>query len=131
MEAKNKIVYLDTHVLVWLYEGKLELIPSGAQARIEESEILISPMVELELQYLFEIKKIKQRASHIIADLHARVMLNYCEQPFSKIIAQALSEQWTRDPFDRIIVSQARLGNACLLSKDKSIRKNYPRALWA
>ncbi|MBI2336541.1 MAG: PIN domain-containing protein [Deltaproteobacteria bacterium] len=130
MEAKNKVIYLDTHVLIWLYEGKIDLIPKPAQLKIEESEIFISPMVELELQYLFEIGKIKEQAKNIIIDLQARIGIDYCKQPFPQIIIQALLEDWTRDPFDRIIVSQAKLSNALLLSKDKLILKNYKQAFW-
>jgi len=47
-------IYLDTHVVVWLYSGELSLLSEKACQLIEENELLISPLVLLELQYLFE-----------------------------------------------------------------------------
>jgi PIN domain nuclease of toxin-antitoxin system len=43
------ICYLDTQVVVWLSEGQVEKLPSPAQAAIEDSEVVGSPMVLLEL----------------------------------------------------------------------------------
>lgn len=130
MGSENKIIYLDTHIVLWLYENRIDLIPSGALILLEENDLLISPIVSLEIQYLFETGKIKASANTIVNDLYARIGLNFCRQDFEKIIAQSLHESWTRDPFDRIIVGQARLGNLPLMTKDESIRKNYKKATW-
>ena len=59
------MIYLDTHVVLWLCEGLVERLSKTARRAIEENDLLISPMVRLELQYLFEIKRCK-RASHLI-----------------------------------------------------------------
>jgi PIN domain nuclease of toxin-antitoxin system len=42
----------------------------------------------------------------------------------------ALGQSWTRDPFDRIIVSQAALRNAPLVTRDQVIRDHYSQAVW-
>ena len=42
----------------------------------------------------------------------------------------AAEETWTRDPFDRVIVAQARLRGAPLLTKDRAIHAGYERAIW-
>jgi len=52
------IHYLDTQVMVWLCEGLIERLSPAAKMAIEESELVISPMVLLELEYLSEIKRI-------------------------------------------------------------------------
>lgn len=130
MEAENQIVYLDTHVVVWLYEGRLELIPEDVQLVLERAELLISPLVTLELQYLHEIKKITVAGPTIVNDLVGRIELAVCDQPFASIIDQAVRESWTRDPFDRMLVAHARLRDLPLLTKDKSIRSHYKRAFW-
>jgi PIN domain nuclease of toxin-antitoxin system len=49
------IAYLDTHVVIWLYAGRLDLFNNKIQALIENSSIRISPILELELQYLLEL----------------------------------------------------------------------------
>jgi PIN domain nuclease of toxin-antitoxin system len=42
-----------------------------------------------------------------------------------------LDEKWTRDPFDRLIVANAKAnGFAWLISADEHIRNHYPRAVW-
>jgi len=37
---------------------------------------------------------------------------------------------WTRDAFDRLIVAQAALDRAALVTRDRLILKHYPKALW-
>jgi len=37
---------------------------------------------------------------------------------------------WTRDSFDRLIVAHAALDNDLLLTKDQTMRDNYPLARW-
>jgi PIN domain nuclease of toxin-antitoxin system len=52
------MIYLGTHVVVWFYAGdKNKLTQSGIDL-INANDLLISPIVQLELQYLLEIKRI-------------------------------------------------------------------------
>jgi len=39
-------------------------------------------------------------------------------------------KDWTRDPFDRIIVGNAAAENAVLITKDNSILEHYEHAVW-
>jgi len=41
----------------------------------------------------------------------------------------SIDEKWTRDPFDRIIVSHSKLKDYTLITKDKNIKKNYFRTI--
>lgn len=45
-------------------------------------------------------------------------------------MTHALKESWTRDPFDRLIVANAKAAGAPLITKDERIRKHYRRAIW-
>ena len=54
-------VYLDTHVVVWLAAGKISQITPKAQALIETADLLLSPMALMELEYLYELKRIRLR----------------------------------------------------------------------
>lgn len=49
---KRSIVYLDTHIVVWLYAGLTEKLSERAKSVIEEFRVMISQMVSLEFQYL-------------------------------------------------------------------------------
>lgn len=124
------MIYLDTHVVAWLYAGEVELFPRGARALIDSEELLISPIVELELQYLYELKRTTQPGPAVIGSLQDEIGLARCELPFAQVVSAALENDWTRDPFDRIIVAQALVRKTPLLTRDDAIRDHYEEAVW-
>jgi PIN domain nuclease of toxin-antitoxin system len=125
------VIYLDTHVVAWLFAGRVDLIPERARHRLDAEDLVISPIVSLELQYLHETKRTAQPASAVLHGLAGTVGLKVCDLPFARVIEAALGQSWTRDPFDRVIVSQAALRRASLVTKDPTIHRHYPRAVWA
>jgi len=124
------LIYLDTHVVVWLYTGEVEKLNETVIKLINENEIYISTVVRLELQYLFEIKRLKDESNEIVFDLSNRIGLKICDKNFNSVISKALEQSWTRDPFDRIIVANAALNENILISKDKNVLDNYEKAIW-
>ena len=124
------IVHLDTHVVVWLYSGLLDLIPPRVAIAINHNLLRVSPIVALEIQYLFETGRIKIPADTILEDLDLRIGLRMDRLSFTRVVRQSLLEKWTRDPFDRLIVSQARIRQVPLLTRDRTIRKYYKNARW-
>ncbi len=124
------MIYLDTHVVVWLYQKDQSKFSPEAIALIDKEDLSISPMVELELEYLFEIERISRRAEIILDYLKDKTGLKICDISFSDIIKKAALSKWTRDPFDRIITAQAAVSNSFLITKDKQILKNYSKAVW-
>ena len=123
-------IYLDTHVIIWLFSGDIEKISQKAVELIEENELLVSPMVVLELEFLYEIKRLKYTSIEIISYLSESIDLRVCNLPFNIVISESIKQKWTRDPFDRIIVANAICNNSILLTKDIKIRKNYKKAIW-
>jgi len=125
------MIYLDTHVVIWLYAGKLDLVsPNALQAMEEEPELLISPMVLLELDFLYEIEKIRVDSDRIGTYLNQKIGLAICEKSFELVCKTAARQQWTRDPFDRLITAQAAIASNGLITKDRIIREHYRQALW-
>ncbi|OAI49206.1 transposase [Gammaproteobacteria bacterium SCGC AG-212-F23] len=124
------MIYLDTHVLVWLYSGFVEKFSEHARQLMDKNALMISPMAQLELTYLHETKRIQYSAEAIIHDLQSRIGLDICELGFEDIVKKAHSLSWTRDPFDRLIVAQAMVNAARLITKDQTIRKHYRFAVW-
>ena len=122
--------YLDTHVIVWLYAGDPKLISKKAISSIEKNDLFYSPMVSLELTLLKEIGRIKTTADKILNFLHKNIGLTECTFSFSQVIAESHQLNFTRDPFDRIIVSQASLNDSLLISKDRLIKQNYKNCVW-
>ncbi len=125
------VIYLDTHVLVWLYSSGRDGVPTAVANILETSEdTRISPMVRLELQYLFEIGRVTHPPVRVLDTLAPVLGLNICKAPFSAVAHEAERQTWTRDPFDRLIVAQAAIYEASLITKDSIIHANYPLAFW-
>lgn len=124
------LIYLDTHVVAWMFAGRTDLIPEGVRALLDQHELMISPAVELELQYLFEVRRTAEPAKAVVEALGRDVGLKVCDLPFPVVVEVALDQSWTRDPFDRLIVSQAILRGSSLVSKDEVIRQHFERAVW-
>ena len=124
------MIYLDTHVVVWLYVPKKDLLSDTARRRIDEDDLHVSPMVLLEIEFLREIGRLSVGAETIYQELHQRIGLEICDLDFLPAIRSALDLVWTRDPFDRVIVGHARAADRDLLTRDELILANYPRACW-
>jgi len=124
------VIYLDTHVLVRLYQGDIEKLTDTVRREIERHDLLVSPAAVLELEYLHEIGRLQTDALKIMDALAADVRAKVCGIPFQRIVEQALQQKWSRDPFDRLIVAHAKAGDAALITKDENIRRHYRRAVW-
>ena len=97
---------------------------------MNEQDIAISPIVRLELQFLYEIHRVTEDADTIVADLANRIGLTIGNMDFNATISRALKISWTRDPFNRIIVANASLDRSILVSKDQNILSHYPFTKW-
>ncbi len=125
------IVYLDTNVVLWLGKGDLKRISLSARRVLQSADLRISPVVLIELEYLHEVGRVRLSARGVLRKLAQEVGLAVCDLSFPSVADAALDEKWTRDPFDRTIVAQAKAnGLAPLISADEEIRKHYPRTVW-
>jgi PIN domain nuclease of toxin-antitoxin system len=124
------VIALDTHLVVWLHAGETARLPPGLCQRLDTDDLVICPMVLLELEYLREIDRITVNADRILSDLAAEIGLGLCPHPFAGVIREALRQTWTRDPFDRIIVAHSLAAGHALATKDTHIRAHCPSAFW-
>jgi PIN domain nuclease of toxin-antitoxin system len=124
------VIHLDTHVVVWLYLGSSERFTSEVIERIETCDVVISPVVSLELQYLHEIGRLKPNSTTVIKDLSQRIGLSFSKASLENIIGAATDLTWTRDPFDRLIVGNAIADRVWLVTADSVIRNNFRRTFW-
>ena len=124
------MTYLDTHVVIWLYDGKVEQLSQIAAQHIQNDSLFISPAVVLELEYLHEVRRLTRTSQTMIASLSAEIGLAICELSFAKVVESALHQKWKRDPFDRLIVAHAAANDAVLITKDERIHRHYKRAVW-
>ncbi len=124
------VAYLDTHVVVWLYSGDLKRLSTPSRKAIENHDLLVSPAVLLELNFLEELGRIKASPTRMQAVLEKQVGLKVCERSFGEVVQAASKQGWIRDPFDRLIVGQAAVGGDRLITRDSAILANYAGAVW-
>lgn len=123
--------YLDTQIVLRLAVGDLKRLSRNAKNAIERYDLVVSPMVRLELKFLQEMDRIALSPEAILLHLEEKVDLQVCPLPFDRISRAACFETWTRDAFDRVIVAHARCaGDAYLISADENIRAHYDRSVW-
>ena len=123
-------IRLDTHVVVWLYDGRTDQFSERSLQLIDQRLLTISPMVELELEYLHEVGRLTASPSAMVRDLETRIGLERSTETFAAVVAAASELSWTRDAFDRLIVADASAAACELLTKDRMIRQHYPLAVW-
>ncbi len=129
--GRSLIAYLDTNVVVWLANGKLRKLSKDAERIIKQADLLVSPMVLLELEYLFDLGRIKLRSREVQSKVERELGVQTCDLSFKSVAATAIDEGWTTDPFDRLIVAHAKAnGFASLVSADEEFPKHYPRTVW-
>ncbi len=112
------------------WAGTASTVSKEAQRLLNrDPDLRISPMVLLEMEYLREIGRHSRGGKDLMAVLEKSHALHVCDLSFKDVALQAAHESWTRDPFDRIIVAQARLAKAVLLTRDGDILANYSKAM--
>jgi len=125
------ISYLDTHVVVFLHAGDVSRISVKAQNQIENTDLLISPIVLLEMEMLYDKGTLKFPSCQILADLTQQIGLSVCQLPLAQVVRTATTIKWTREPGDLLIVANAIANNnAPLVTKDERIRSGYRNAIW-
>lgn len=124
------VIRLDTHIVAWLYIGATGRLTATARRLLETNEPVVSPAVELELTFLQEIGRFTVSGADVTADLRERIGLELSDISFGAVVASAAPLNWTRDPFDRLIVADALAAGTALLTKDAEIREHCSAAAW-
>jgi PIN domain nuclease of toxin-antitoxin system len=123
------MIMLDTHVAVALYEGRIGGLGTAARRAIDRDVVTISPAVLLEIELLFEIRRLRDDAKTIASRLADDLDIRLAGERFADVATEALAFGFTRDPFDRLIVAHASLAKATLVTQDSMLRYRYPKSL--
>jgi PIN domain nuclease of toxin-antitoxin system len=122
------LIHLDTHAVVWAHQNRRRL--SQTARRRLQGPCAISPAVFLEIEGLFELRRVAEDAATIISVLGRTVSLEVAQTPFIEIVSAARTFAWTHDPFDRLIVANAMVEGVPLLTADGRILDNFKDAIW-
>jgi len=129
--GQQVISYLDTNVVVFLHSGNAARLSRRAIEQIESTDLLVSAMVMLELEMLYEKGTINYTASQILSDLNQQIGVSVCQLPMAAVMNSAVQIKWTREPGDRVIVANAIANNEVpLVTSDRRIHEQYPNAIW-
>lgn len=124
------MIVLDTHVVVWLYRDGAAGVPPVVAARLNDDDIGIAPIVRLELAYLAEIGRLTVNPDAVLGHLASRIGLSVIDTGLDELVDAAVPLDWTRDPFDRLIVAHSAVVGADLATRDEVIRHHVDRAFW-
>jgi PIN domain nuclease of toxin-antitoxin system len=91
---------------------------------------VISPMVRLELAFLFEIGRIRVEPAVIVEAMRAEADLLVAESAWPRVTSIAAGLSWARDPFDRLIAAHALADDLPLLTRDPALLAHCPVACW-
>ncbi len=123
------MIMLDTHVAVAMYEGRHGGLSVVARRAIDKDVVSISPAVLLEIELLFEIRRLREGAKAIASRLAEDLDIRVAGERFADVATEALALGFTRDPFDRLIVAHASLAKATLVTQDAMLRHRYPKSM--
>jgi PIN domain nuclease of toxin-antitoxin system len=122
--------FLDTHAVIFLWEGRTEVFGAGSREILEQSQLLISPLVRLEMGFLKEVGKLKAEPDQILGSLTSDYGAVLTDDSLEALVPLAMPLSWTRDPFDRLLVATALLHQAPLVTRDARIHEHFPGAVW-
>jgi len=122
--------FLDTHAAVALGEGQLEVFGAASVDVMERAALFVSPVVRLELAFLAELGRLTVEPDEVLSALAAHSGVVCSEDPIAAVIAEAMDLDWTRDPFDRLLVATAALHRSPLITRDHHIHEHFASAVW-
>jgi PIN domain nuclease of toxin-antitoxin system len=124
---------LDTHTFIW-WDNEPDKLPKQIHDSCQDptNELLLSLASVWELQIKIQLGKLKLRTvlEKVITDQQTQNGLGFLPITPAHIFELQNLPHHHRDPFDRLLIAQARLEDATPLSKDE-IFASYPvTVLW-
>ncbi len=124
---------LDTHTFLWFINGDPKL-SSRSKETIENNHnvIMLSAAVVWEISIKSKIGKI--RLNKTLDTLISDCIQQYNLTPLAITIPHTIKvsdlQEIHKDPFDRILIAQAILENAAIITSDNLIKKYGANVIW-
>lgn len=123
---------LDTHAFIWFMEGDPHLSDNSrdAIANIRNNCFLsIASLWEIAIKHSLGNLKLASDFS-LITEFLENNQIDILPISFSHLQKLLILEYHHRDPFDRIIISQAMIEKLTIISKDENFPKYNVKLLW-
>jgi PIN domain nuclease of toxin-antitoxin system len=120
---------LDTHAALWFLAGDERLSPAARDHLIDGSNrVLLSAVVVWEVAIKRSLGKL------VVPERYLSLLLEAGVQPLPVSLEHAAAVEQLpphhRDPFDRMLVAQARSEGAALVSRDAALRSYGVTLVW-
>ena len=123
---------LDTHTFIWFSEDNSSLTKEANNLIEDSNNISFISMASLwEMSIKISLKKLKSKVP--FEDLYDLIIENGFEVlpiSFDHLVKQNNLEHHHKDPFDRLIISQALCEGMTLISKEKIFDKYSVKRFW-
>ena len=124
---------LDVHALVWWDSAKIKLSPAAFSACSSPANTLhfrLASVWEMQIKHQLAKLTLRQPLGDLLRDHETRNGLRLEPVTLPDILALSTLPQHHRDPFDRILVAQAKRGGFRLVSCDPEIARYDAAVLW-
>ena len=121
----EKYYLLDTHSLLWFFNGDKNLSMNARKAIANTSNRCFVSMASL-WEMAIKIKLGKLTIDFALEDLTKHLKHNQIQIlpiAFEHILFTLKLTEYHRDPFDRLIIAQAQIEKLIIISKDKNFQQ--------
>jgi PIN domain nuclease of toxin-antitoxin system len=126
-------VLLDTHAFIWWNTSSSKLSPAALSLFQNEQDTLMLSLASVwEIQIKLQLGKLTLPAplAEILIKQQATNAIQLFPITLSHILELSNLPSLHRDPFDRLLVAQARVENITILTNDKLISQYPVSVLW-
>ena len=116
-------ILLDTHVLLWILNESPRL--KEIEGLEDFSWWTISPISLLEMKFLNEVGRLSLEWDKLLKQLKKDDRFRIDDVTLESLCESAFALSWTRDPFDRFLVSHSIVTGLPLATRDALILKNF------
>ena len=125
---------LDTHAAIWWFQGNLRLSRRVRDAIDgEASAVFVSAVSAFEIALKYRLGKLPEAST--LAHRFIRMSEEQGFAPLAVTVAHGLAAGGLpiahRDPFDRLLIAQAKLEDMVLVTADHAVKKYPVEILWA
>ena len=114
---------LETHFLIWLVLESKRLANSPWLDRYRTRGV--SPVSFLEIQFLAEVGRLSVSNPEFTSTVMKDGRFIIDDISLETLVGHALRFDWTRDPFDRLLVAHSLARRVALCTTDRAIRSRH------